>query len=385
MFSSIFPIGQYWSWGTFLLYVTVSVLVCLLCKTGAIYKSGEKKTSIFIINKGSIYYFLAFLALVTLATIRSSEVGSDTSVYVGYFNSSTSFSFSWDNLLSFKQMEPGFQLFLVLSRKITNDYHVFFFLAYSFVAFMYIKYIRYFFDRDSNYIFLLIFIYFYTSNMSGMRAALATGFLLQSFIFTSQRKYFKATFFTLLACTFHYTMMINFVLIFTTFLMERRALFRRKWILPVGLIASFIVSFGMSSTLNTLFADTKYGFYTVSISELSIIGDIFYLFYALLALAYHREILSEFSKDKLKNIYLLTIGFLLMFPAIYVTAAYRIPNYYAMPRLTMWSEFTKMSENRYFRINKIAFRIVIFVIVILYLLFRYTRVAINGHFAYIVG
>lgn len=390
MFNILFPIGEYWDWNTFLLYVSISICVCVLCRWGAEYKHDinikQPKRAISI-NKGTILYFFAFVILTTLATIRSPEVGSDTLVYVGYFHNFDTINFSWGDLLKFQQMEPGFQLYLMLIRNITNNYHIFFLVAYSFVSAMYIKYIKFFYDKDSNYLFLIIFIFFYTSNMSGMRAAIATGFLLQSFIFLSQKKYIKSAFLTLIACAFHYTMMFNFVLLFMTYLMERKELFQKKWILPVGLTLSFVFSFAMTNVLKSILASTKYEYYaSVSLEDLSILGSVFYLFYAILAFIFYKDIsLKCKTKNKIKNIFLLTINFLLTYPAIYVTAAYRIPNYYAMPRLTIWSEFTNIAERRYFKHDKLLFRVVIFIIVILYLLFKYTRAAENGHFAYIIG
>lgn len=388
MLNTLFPIERGWDWGTFILYVFVSVVVCALCKTGSKYiKNGvsKKRCGGTGINKGNVLYFLAFLILTFLATFRSSEVGSDTPVYVDWFYNYDFNAFSWKDLLSFHQMEPGFQLYIYLIRKISDDYHVFFFFAYAFVSAMYIKYIKFFFDRGTNNIFLQIFIYFFVSNMSGMRAAIAMGFLLQSFIYLSKKEYSKAVIFTFLASAFHYTMIFNIAMIFATFIMERRAFWRGKWVIPVGLVASFAVSFAMANVFKAILSNTKYNFYSsVSLDELSILGSIFYLFYAIFAYCFHRDVSKEFSKkSKIENIFLLTISFLISYPAIYVVAAYRIPNYYAMPRLTMWSEFATISERRFFKKNRILFKVILQVIIILYLLFRFTRSAGDGNFKYI--
>lgn len=388
MLNSLFPIGKGWDWGTFILYVFVSIVVCALCKTGSKYKREcdyRQKHRGLRINKGEILYFFAFLILTCLATFRTSEVGSDTPVYVEWFYNYNIGVFSWKELLSFHQMEPGFQLYIFLIRKITDNYHVFFFFAYAFLSAMYIKYIKFFFDKDTDYLFLQIFIYFFVSNMSGMRAAIATGFLLQSFIYLSKKEYSRAIGFTILASAFHYTMIFNVAMIFATFIMERRSFWRKKWVLPVGLVASFIVSFAMSSVFKSILSNTKYDFYSsVSLDELSILGSIFYLFYAILAYCFYKDVSAEFStKTKIENIFLLTISFLLSYPAIYVVAAYRIPNYYAMPRLTMWSEFATISERRYFKKNRFLFKAILQIVVILYLLFRFTRSAGDGNFAYI--
>ena len=88
MFDFIFETNSNWSWETFLLYYFVSVVVVSLCKYGIGTSFTVTNASHTLIYKQKVNYlpfFLAYLILVILATIRSDTVGTDTSGYVEQF------------------------------------------------------------------------------------------------------------------------------------------------------------------------------------------------------------------------------------------------------------------------------------------------------------
>lgn len=382
--NSLFPITEYWSWGTFLLYVTVSLIVCKFCQMGAIwgtesiysqnYKRGASANS-------RDYYFLAFITLVLLGTLRTAEVGSDTYVYIGYFDNISVFRFDIAHLFSFNQMEPGFQLYLRLIHSISSSHTFLFFVNSILVAYAYIKYIRTFFDENSDYTFLQIFIFYYVSNMSGMRAALATVFLLLSYIQLAEKKTIKSILLTILACSFHYTMIYNFYIIILTVIFKSEKLRRKKWLWIIAIIATIGLAKSSTYVLRGLFAGTKYSYYTDRLEDQSLLGSLFFVLFGALALSCYRVFLdNENYSEKFRNIYLVSLGFLVTYPVIFVIGAYRIPNYYILPRLTVWDEIKKYYQNRIR--NKQIYKVVIQCIVILYLLFRFTRTSVDGGFAY---
>ena len=394
MIRTIFPISEYWSWGTFLLYFLVSVLVTRSCRTAAKYKAtAAEEYSIYGYTKRysnyklnyRFFYFIAFLILVLLATLRSSDVGADTHVYVDYFEKWRTYMFDWNRLFSFQQMEPGFQLYLHLVRRITSNYTVFFLITYSFVAWAYIRYISFFYNEKSNYIFLQLFIFFYVSNMSGMRAAMGTVFLLLSYIKIEKNEYLKAAILTLFACTFHYSMLYNFFIIAGTWIYRKPVLRQRKWLWVVLMV--LVTGFASTSVamLKGLFSDTKYSFYSsVSIADQSLLGSVFYILYAVLCIINYKRIMN--ANHYIKGQLILTLCFMVTYPMIYVTAAYRIPNYYAMPRIVVWGDMSDIAIGSFGKDGnqKMILRIVLQIIIILYLLFRFTRSARVGSFTYIL-
>ena len=149
MFDLIFESNPNWSWETFILYYLVSVVVVTLCKNGVGTTNMINGNSHLLMHKRNdnyVLFFLAYLILLILATIRSDKVGMDTWKYVEqfmYINQTLLDDFDWAKLLLFHQVEPLYLLFIVSVRSITDNYHVFFLCLYSLVAGAYILFIKY--------------------------------------------------------------------------------------------------------------------------------------------------------------------------------------------------------------------------------------------------
>ena len=395
MLYKLFPIGENWSWGTFFLYLVVSMCVTGLCKKGAKHRALHTDGSFINIqvtknrsfgSKLNGYYYVAIFFLVLLATLRTDQVGSDTLYYVSWFSSANAVSFDWSKLLNFNQQEPAYQLYSVFIRSFTDNYTVFFFITFSFVAWAYIRFIAYFFDNHSDYTFLQLFIFFYVSNMSGIRAACGTVFLLLAYIALDEKKYSKTIILTLVAALFHYTMLFNLYAIFMTWFMRTKALRKKKalWVLMV--VATIILSNTSVYLLKGLFVSTKYDYYSsISIEDLSLLGSIFIIIYGILCAVYYKRFISKYSiKPKGESNFFSSVALLISYPLLYVIGAYRIPNYYALPRLYVWNEITNFVGDDFKNKGKhqIVFKVVVQVIVWLYLLFRFTRSAENGYFIY---
>ena len=381
---SLFPITEFWSWRTFVLYMVVSVVVCKCCKSGAKWKKIEninQANSLHYIKNSNLYYAMAFLILVLLGTLRTVDVGSDTYVYIGYFDNAEAFSFQFSKILSFNQMEPFFQIYLKLIHKICNNYTFLFCVNSILVSYAYISYIKEFFDHESDYTFLQIFIFYYVSNMSGMRAALATVFLLISYKKLANGKNIQALIFTLVACGFHYTMIFNVYIIIMTVFFKSEELRKRKWLWIVSLCITLGLAMTSTYLLRGLFASTKYIYYTEKLEYQSLLGSLFFVLFAIFAFYLYKYFMaSDEYSPKFKNIFLVSLAFLIAYPVIFVTGAYRIPNYYIMPRLTVWGEMKLYFQSK--MKQKAIFHIYVQVVVILYLLFRFTRSSVDGGFIY---
>lgn len=374
MLDRLFPMSQDWSWVTFILYFLVAVSVTALCKSGAEAETiGMSKLDI------NFRYFSAYLILVLLATLRSEYVGSDTANYVNYFENATKFSFDWDRLFTFQQMEPGFKYYLYLIRQITDNYTVYFFITYSIVAYGYIAFIKYFFNDGTNCIFLQLFIIFYASNMSGARSALGTFFLLFSFIALDKKKYLRAIILTLIACGFHYTMMFNFFVIIMCWILMKKTLIPNKHFWVLALIIAIVFSGAGAFFLKGIFAETKYDYYSsVSSEKLSLLGSVFYLLYFIICIGFYDKLIKE-----KQSLLIITLSLMATYPLLFITGAYRIPNYYALPRLLIWCKASDyLIEEQEGRNMVFLVELILEVIVVLYMLFRFTRSAEDGGFQY---
>lgn len=377
--SELFPITQHWSWGTFFLYAGVSYLAVFLCKKGAAANAG-KTCSNHLVGRFNHYYVCAAMILTLLATIRSLEVGVDTHKYVSEFLNASEMQFDLKHLFSFHQMEPGYQLVLMLTRALTDNYHILFFVVYAPLSFAYILFISHFYSEKGSYVFLPLFIFYFVSNMSGMRAGMATIFLLYSFILIDQKKYIKAIIVTLVACAFHYTMLFNFYVILMTWLFAKPQVRKRRWLWTVGLLLSVALSGVALSGVQMLLAGTKYEYYLRTGGNQSFLGSIVFVIYGVIALLYYDRIIDK--DTKYSQLLIMTLAFLAAYPMIYLTGAYRIPYYYILPRLVIWDYSARQVECKVDPKYRMMVRIGLCMIVFVYLLFRFTRASVDGAFAY---
>lgn len=379
----LFPITENWSWLSFILYLTVGYVVCKCCENGAKARARYNCDNLYRDHINSrMWYIGGYIILVMFSTIRSSEVGPDTETYVYLFETQTSISFNWDRLLTFNQYEPGYQYFNYIVRQFTDNYHLYFLIVYSFVAFSYMRYIIRFYDENSDYVFVYLFIFYYFLNLSGIRGAIGVAFLLISFICIEDKKLITATILTLISSAFHYTMMFNIYIIAIIYILNNKRMEKRKWIWILCVILITFVSTIHISAITGMFNNTKYGSYSsTSLEDKSLLGSVFYLFTALICLYCYKD----FSEKEFKHHrqYIISLAFLVSYPMLYVTSAYRIPNYYIMPRLTIWDDSLRVISEKT-DINPGIIKLISKVLVIIYLLFRFTRASVDGHFVYII-
>lgn len=380
MLNSIFPITSNWSWLTFFLYLIVSFFTVKLCKQGLLFQeaslSDKKRANV----NSAVCFIMAWLLLVLLATLRDETVGTDTKNYIPYFLSKTSVEYRWEDFFSFRQREPGFQYYIYWVRSFTDNYTYLFFFTYSFIAFAYIHFIKNTWHSKNNTVFLYIFIYYYTSNMSGMRSAIGASFVLLSFLSLEKKMYFKSTFLTLLGVLFHYTMVFNLYVILSHWLLSNKKIKEKRslWIALIVFTITFS-NFGIYY-LKGLFVGTKYDYYSVDIAETSLLGSMFFVVLGLLCIYFYKEIIS---RDSIANSNLIICMCLLAaYPLLFVTGAYRIPNYYIMPRLFIWSVILEEIDKRISRKSMLIYYISTRAAAILFLLLRFTKSSVDGGFIY---
>lgn len=385
MLNSIFPITENWSWISFFLYLSVSFFTVTLCKQGLLLNAKNQCGSAYNIDRrtraqSELCFFSAWLLLVLLATLRDDTVGTDTKNYIPYFLSKVSVDYNWSDFFSFRQQEPGFQYYIYWIRKITDNYTVLFFITYSFIAFAYIKYIKNTWSCQDNKVFLYIYIFYYVSNMSGIRSAIGAAFLILSFLCLEKKHYIKAIALTTVGVMFHYTMAFNYYIIIVHWLLNNDKLKRKRNLWIVVIICTLLFSnFGVYF-LKGLFAGTKYDYYSTDLGDTSLLGSAFYILFGILCLYLYKDIATRNSV--INSNLIICLGFLAVYPLLFVTSAYRIPNYYILPRLYIWSimidEIQKKMSSRSASLYFIGTRVAM----LFFLLLRFTKSSIDGGFIY---
>ena len=380
----LFSFNENWSWRTFFLYITISTIISCLCYYSLNSRFSKYKIKYYgsvIIEKFSIHDFLSIALLTFIATIRSSQVGTDTQGYIDEFLYSQYLDIDVIRIMTFHEMEPGYRLLLYVVRSFTDNYHILFFIIYAPLSAAYVSFIKYFYRKNDHFIFLLYFIFLFTSNMSGMRSAIAMIFLLPSFILIDKNKYKDACFFTIIACTFHYTYLYNFFVILLSKLCKEnknKLIEKKAWL--IGLSGAFLVAALGSSLVLKLFEETKYSFYTNKAEEMTYLGSMIFVIYGVLEFLYYDRIIKLDSRKY--TLLVISLSFIVLYPLLFITGAYRIANYYAMPRLVIWDTILSIILLNATSKSKVIIELSFIFLLILYLLFRFSKSAADGGFIY---
>lgn len=157
-------------------------------------------------RQGDSFAFGLVFSLFVLIPSLSRDMGSDTLVYQGWFESLpqlfdfTENDFTW---------EPLFCLFMSLLKTISSEWVVAHTLLILFINIP----IFYFCKRyvNSKYTFLLIFflLHFYEVNFEPLRQSCAMAMILWSLPYLQKKKYIKFYIFSLLSVGFHYTAIVS--------------------------------------------------------------------------------------------------------------------------------------------------------------------------------
>lgn len=327
------------------------------------------------------YYIMAWIWLILIATVRNATVGSDMATfYADYYKGKTTLQYDWGRFFSFHQYEPGFQLWFFLLRKVSANYRFMYLCTYTFVAYAYISFIKKIFRSQDGIIFIQIFFFYFTGNMSGVRAAMGMSFVILSLVALNEYKYAKAIILTLFGMMFHYTMLYNFYIIICYWFFNNINIIHKKFWWAVGFLISMGVSILSLSLVQRILAGTKYSFYFVDISELSFMGSSIYVILAIACIYNYYQVKDR--EEEAKTALLVSMSFLLTYPITFLLGAYRIPFYYVLPRLKVWSKLQYILEEKFTQQSRFAIKVSMQLIIWLYLLLRYSKSMRDGHFAY---
>jgi transmembrane protein EpsG len=193
---------------TYLIYTIVLFLSMYFA-----YLSGKNiKLILFSYNRNKLdwFYVLSLLFIVTLAGLRSDQVGTDSENYKSFF---LTFSDVNENIFSIFNMyfsidEPGFLFVNFISSKLSGHYTVpFLFLSLITWVFVF-KTI----NTEKQILFLLIYFAFVTGffsfTINGLRQAVAASIFFYSFQFITKQKFTKYVLYILLAASFHYSALL---------------------------------------------------------------------------------------------------------------------------------------------------------------------------------
>lgn len=344
-----------------MVYILTNIISILLLKI-SVRTNGS-------INKRILLYIL--LIPVTVAGLRSENVGADTQAYVlGVFelckNCNNFIDAYLTNALSY-DVEEGYLLFNFLIGRISDDFNFYLFSAH--LLMLSLLFFCFYRLRDkiqiwhAGFIFLFVF-YYETLNIA--RQCFAIMFLLVALTYVFDKKYKKAFLFQVLGYTFHHTAIIFiFILLLYVFVMKYQ--FFSRTITKYILIVSIGSSLTILSAIFQIFVSL--GILSMRYEELYLDDDRFgsnvpVSLFALTFMNWFVFVLATWKKRKDRFLvyceYIFIISFLLCFSGLISTFAVRIGTYFLYTSILLYP----MLFNKY--IKNLAHQYILFSFYILY-------------------
>ncbi len=332
-----------WKWSTYGVFLIVSILVIYFIDLAYFGRKNDKQKK--------VCYFLSYLVLIIFAVTRNIEMyppaSTDMQTYIYFFQSKLTDGWNWKKIITFNQWEPLFYQMNIWIRYFTDSYRIYWFILFSIIAFG----ILYFFVENYdnkiyiNFVFLFIINYIYS--MVALRSGIAVSICLVAFIFLKKGKINKAVFMILLATLFHYTAIVVLPGILLVRFFEKIKRNKVLWVRILVIICFSMILF-MLPILQSLLLNTKYSAYLNF--SLTILGQMPIIANAGLSLLFYKRIYDKYeSKIYLVN---LSIYNLLLVPIAINFGAYRINDFFLIPRLFVWGLILECIKDKFFSKDK---------------------------------
>lgn len=186
---------------------------CLLCVTVAAclaQRPGQNR------QIARLWIFVAFAAMVSVAGMRGSSVGTDTGGYTRGYEANTYLALSdiWE-----KAAEPGYLILSIAAQRVSDDYWVILTVVAVVVVFCYLWAIYKVSINPAISLFVFITMGYYTFFFNGARQGLAAAIYCLAFGSLIAGRFWRYTLFVVVAFLFHRTVILALPLYFV---------FRRK-------------------------------------------------------------------------------------------------------------------------------------------------------------
>lgn len=223
----------------------IPFIVVLLYGIGG--RKSSQRNKYFCIITGIMYFLIA--------TLRGSSVGTDTPGYVINFLELGRISLHrvaliWENDVCF------YWLLSILGR-FTENYTVLFAIVAGWFGYSVWRFIHKYSPDAALSIIVLLALNLYQFSLTGMRQAIAMGFVIWAFDFLLQKKYLKAAVWILIGSMFHMSALVTLVLIPLKLISVKVT--RRRALIICGLLALvFVFRTRIASILVVLIEERDY-------------------------------------------------------------------------------------------------------------------------------
>lgn len=360
----MFRFGEDWSLGTFVFFVVIGLLVSYLCKQGTQHKS----------KQWNLYFYLAFIILFLVETLRSENVGVDTKEYVETFQDAHMYGFK---ALLLKPFEPLFIFYIYVVSRLTDNYMFLFACNAIIKQTALIVFIRKYWKKGDSFLFLPLFVINYQYEMAAMRSAIAVAFILFTFVLLDSGKKKLSIMTSLVAIGFHYTAVFSLaIVLLRLFLLRRGDRIGVKILVTLMIITALAINGSVIALQGFVQENTAYGGY---VEELG--SGWFGYWYLVIAAMLSISILSQQYKrrERFNTNDIVNLIMIACLPVFVVLGAYRIPKYFLMCRNVTYKDyFTGLLAKQRTVETRSILRLVAFVLLLMLLLFFSGRMNSGG-------
>lgn len=368
----LFEFGEYWNTGTFILILltgcTMSFLAAQATKGPKFLRIGRNV----VLRKEQTCYSLIFAVLVFLYTFKDISFGADSGLYIQAFQASTTFLHQYNS-----GWEPLFNLLCFLVRQLTDNYTVFFFFSGLIIAGGYVKFIKTFWRKDCDFLFLILLAQQFFYDMNIMRSGIGGAFVLLSFCYLKDNQIKKAMLASVVATLFQYTLIVNFGVIILYALLVRNGILSKKLMVQYTLLA-LVGAVILCFVARVVISNTRYSHYLTEIHP-TILGN--WSVFLSVAVAVGTLILAPKSDSRLNVTVVAALFSLIMVVPVLLLGAYRLTIYYYVPRLFVWGYSSKQIIGKR-GIHPHLHKALVIGAVLFFALFTISRRSVTPGFAY---
>ena len=363
---------QFFDIYSLILYIAVALVGCICFQRANM--SNITFYKLRMLN-ATLYYLLFVFVFVFIAVCRKVGNGIGGTDALGYIEN---FIHIFEYSSRFQEQEQLFLYFNKLVRSFTDDYRVYFFICYSFIAFSYVYFLKNFYSPRASYIPLLLLIIPFLISFSSLRSSLAISlFLIGLVLFLVKQKRNWGILFIIATFWIH-RMSILYIAFIPFYYIFRRCIVKLQgkslfWFFLVFLAGGYLFSKLLQKyvlAMQFFYSETD-AWYLSSSLDMNLMSRwpmmINYMLLLCAIFCLHKRIPST---DRMNNLKILvSYDILAMLPSL-IFGMWRANEYLYLARLAMWGVLIKIFLDYFKPILRLFLRVVIFILFLSWLVFR---------------